>query len=567
MKRILISSTLYLFVILTLAQPYSGETFKKWGDECYAATEKYLRVAGVYSYEETRRGHQSRATCWPLGVQLKALIWGGYIEQAEYTYAYFHNNYFRRYNGIDGYDAVYRNPHADRYYDDNAWIAKVLMDLYHAVDNPQKKELYLDRAKMTIAFCMSGESVVGGLHWHESESNPNSELYNSWSVISTAPTAVANLKVYQVTNEEKYLYDGTRLYEFIKEQGFHGIGGGFRGYENAVVMQAALLLHQITGEQTYLDDVYQMAYSMESIYISWNDHVLHEVGKWGGHDMTDAYVDLYNFDKNPRWLGIVAGYLVHIHDYIKDENNFYPENWDDQMWKTQPMVNGSRIYGLNEEASAMSAFYRLAATPVDGIKEKEPVALFKHRSYNRVTDGQPDENGTEVGIEGWAIGLFPGRYTSEDLRKRGMCNNLFKLEKELSSIIIAEGYKVTIYSKDNFTGVSKSYTESTPYLGATWDNRAASIIIEKIGESSNNKVVNNNPAPAIYATYFSKEIQINNMIGHSYVDLFDYYGKQHISLSTTDSSISLPATDLPVGIYILKINANNNIHIKKIVKQ
>ena len=564
MKRYILLIIAIAFATVTSAQPYTPEIFRQWGDECYQATESNLRVPGVFSYEETIRGHQTRATCWPLGVQMKALIWGGYIGQAENTYDFFHRNYFRNHNGIDGYDAVYRNPHPDRYYDDNAWIAKVLMDLYLVTD---KNPLYLERAKMVINFCMSGESVVGGLHWHESESDPLHENYYSWSIISTIPTAIACLKVYRETKEEQYLIDGKRLYEFTKEQGFHGIGGGYRGYENAVVMQTALLLYQITEDETYLQDAYLMAYSMEAIYISWNDHVLHEVGKWGGHDMADAYIDLYNIDNNPRWLGIVAGYLVHIYNYIKDEDGFYPENWDDQNWKNEPKVNGSRIYGLIEQASAMSAFYRLASTPVTGVKEKEPVALFKLSHYNRKTPtGELSEDGAETGIDGWAVGLLPGRYTSEDLRKRGMCNGKWQFDKGLSSMIIEDGYRVTLFSQDNFSGSSRIFTASTTFVGTAWDNRAASIIVEKIGEETSIDKLKAENLPNLYPTVFTDSIYIKNLIGKTQITLTDLSGKQYLSLSTNESEIDIPAGFLPVGIYVLKTDGEN-MSVTKIIKQ
>lgn len=562
MKRNILLVITTIFMFAASAQSYTPETFKQWGDECYQVTEDSLRVSGVYSYEETIRGHQSRATCWPLGVQLKALIWGGRISQAENTYDFFHRNYFNTANGIDGYDAVYKNSNVDRYYDDNAWIAKLLVDLYIATN---KKEIYLERAKMVINFCMSGESPVGGLHWHESESSPSHENYYTWSIISTIPTALACLKVYRETGEEQYLTDGKRLYDFVREQGFHGIGGGYRGYENAVVMQSALLLYQITNDESYLDDAYQMAYSMESVYISWSDHVLHEVGKWGGHDMADAYIDLYNFDNNPRWLGIVAGYLVHIYNNIKDEDGFYPEEWDSQDWKFEPKVNGSRIYGLIEQASATSSFYRLASTPITGIKEKEPVAIFKHNYYNKKNAvGQWDENGTEVGIDGWSIGLLPGRYTSEDLRKRGMCTNRFVLEKELSSMIIEDGYRVMLYSQDNFTGTIRAFTVSTPTMGTLWDNRAASIIVEKIGESSIDEV-NNELLPQVYPTVFSEEISIENLMIPTQIKIVDSFGRQLFELIATDSELSISLGFLSNGIYFLSMT-NDNQHVTKIIK-
>ncbi|MCS3284755.1 hypothetical protein NXV73_23875 [Bacteroides salyersiae] len=64
---------------------------------------------------------------------------------------------------------------------------------------------------------------------------------------------------------------------------------------------------------------------MESHYIDWKTHRLNETGQWGGHDMTDAYVELYKIDQNPKWLNLAAGYAVYLHDNCKDELGFYPE--------------------------------------------------------------------------------------------------------------------------------------------------------------------------------------------------------------------------------------------------
>ena len=134
-------------------------------------------------------------------------------------------------------------------------MVKDLLDLYAVTQNSD----YLTRATVVMKFCLSGELPTGGIQLNE---NPNHEKHGKWVTCATAPTAVCCLRLYQITNQQKYLNDGIRLYKFMKNDAGWGIGAGYRGYENAVVMQASMLLYTITGEQEYLDDAYRLAYGV-----------------------------------------------------------------------------------------------------------------------------------------------------------------------------------------------------------------------------------------------------------------------------------------------------------------
>ena len=48
----------------------------------------------------------------------------------------------------------------------------------------------------------------------------------------------------------------------------------------------------------------------------------------------------------------------------------------------------------------------------------------------------------------------------------------------LSSIQIPFGFKVTIYADDNFSGISKTFTENVTCLEPEWNNMASSIVVE-----------------------------------------------------------------------------------------
>ncbi len=459
MKKHLLIIPCFLLTLSSLCQ--NAEIFRKWGEETLLLIDNNFKAdRGTYLYsEKTSSGYPAYA--WPMGVQIKALIHAGRIKAAENLLNDFHNNYYTTRNGIGGYTAGYKeSTNANRYYDDNAWIVMDLMELYAA----NQQDFYLERAKLILNMCMSGESPLGGIMFNEREWDPASgDDYLRWRTCATAPTAYANLQLYEVTKEETYLENAIRLYEFMKQPGNWGIGPGYRGYENAVIMRVALMLHKITGEQKYLDDTYQLAYSMETQYIAWDTRRLNETGQWGGHDMTDAYVQLYEFDKNPRWLNIVAHYLIYIHDNAKNEKGFYTEEWTG-IYDPKKDNREELLY----QASPASSFMKLAQTPVEAEFDKEPVAVFKEKNYNQ-----------EHERNRWSMGLEIGGYTQEDLWFRGMTDSKFNFEAGISSIHIAEGYKVTLYEGNNLNRASVILTESSPDL-KEWSKRAKSIKIESL---------------------------------------------------------------------------------------
>ena len=172
----------------------SGATFHKWGEETLSQIERDFRLTNSNLYKENM-SNQNIAFNWPQGVQLHALIAARKIVQAEALANEMHQKYWCNYNNRWAYNAT-ANSCGDRYYDDNAWIAKALMELYFETNNI----LYLNRAKEVIAFSMSGENMPGdnpngGIRWKEGDPGH--------CLCSTAPTMTANLMIYNATGESK----------------------------------------------------------------------------------------------------------------------------------------------------------------------------------------------------------------------------------------------------------------------------------------------------------------------------------------------------------------------------
>jgi hypothetical protein len=156
---------------------------------------------------------------------------------------------------------------------------------------------------------------------------------------------------------------------------------------------------------------------METYYVSYSSHALCETGQWGGHDMTNAYVELYQMDGDINWLNIASGYLKFLHDNCKDANGRYPD----------------------------------------------PVAVFKDCNYGG----------------SWDAGLSIGQYTTANLAFVGVP------DKDISSVKVQPGYRVTFYKKDNFSGASlvKS-TDQSCLVGDGWNDSISSLVVEAVSPTA-----------------------------------------------------------------------------------
>lgn len=305
-----------------------------------------------------------------------------YLQTVQNMAGEFHSRYRCYYNGRWAYNSSANNC-GDRYYDDNAWIALGYMELYEITGS----STYLSRAQELVAFCMSGENSPadtpnGGIRWHESNTS-------GASVCSTAPTCLANLMIYQATGTEQYLTDAVRLYNWLSASDlryasgiYHEANQGPLGYQTAVVLQAAVRLYRITCQAAYLAEAQRLGAAMEHEFINKDTHALGQTGKWGGHDMTNAYVDLYETDHNRHWLNIAAGYLEFLYKYCRDAaSGRYPASWNNTSIAPSAY--------LIDNASAAYALWRMAGTAGGSapayvtIKNRSSSRCF--RLYNSAT--------------------------------------------------------------------------------------------------------------------------------------------------------------------------------------
>ncbi|WP_295768978.1 glycoside hydrolase family 76 protein [uncultured Mucilaginibacter sp.] len=160
---------------------------------------------------------------------------------------------FKRY---DGYN--WDNTTTWFIYDDMMWWVISLARAY----NITKNETYLTKAKAGFERVWNGsyDPIKGGMFWDFKHSGKNACI--------NYPTAIAAMRLYQITKDEQYLNKAKSIYNWSRENLFdisngrvadHKIGNNNPGYEDYTYNQgtcigAAVMLYEVTKEQKYLDD-------------------------------------------------------------------------------------------------------------------------------------------------------------------------------------------------------------------------------------------------------------------------------------------------------------------------
>ncbi len=154
---------------------------------------------------------------------------------------------------------------------------------------------------------------------------------------------------------------------------------------------------------------------------------------------------------------------------------------------------GSNISYSNEEFRSDNNCLKL----LWGANVKAAYVYKLDNVYDGFYNTQPAQNFTEgavaysdPGYRGRSQILYPGAYRGYQLTRVG--------ERNISSIMIARGYRAIAFSGSNFEGASVVINASNQNLHTgvpNWGNRIGSIVVERIGQGS--VIVNPNPGNVI----------------------------------------------------------------------
>ena len=238
---------------------------------------------------------------------------------------------------------------ADRYYDDNIWLAIDFCDLYKI----SGKQKYLEESEELWKFVQSGwdDKLGGGIYWCEQKKQ-------SKNTCSNAPASVLAFKLFEATRDSTYFKWGLRIYNWTKtnlqdstdylyfdNKSLTGrIDKRKYTYNSGQMLQASAILYKLTGQKSYLVEAQTIAKSI----IVWftEDYTTPEgrkirlfknTGNWFNAVLLRGYIELYSIDGNEMHIQTFRDNVDQVWDHVRDENGLFSKDWkgektDDYKW-------------------------------------------------------------------------------------------------------------------------------------------------------------------------------------------------------------------------------------------
>ena len=257
--------------------------------ELFGAMQRYFYVPERRLFRETypHRGGPTYSYLWPFTEALAATVdFGGLVAPKqggvhalfEGLKAYWHP----RSSPPPGYDSSVRpplGPGGDKYFDDNNWVARVLLQWYRMSGNSEQP--LLDRARQLFQFLVTGWDAdpahvpPGGVFWVEAAWNRDRGCG------ATIGTARLGLRLFAFTGDPAYRDWAIRLYDWTRQRLFDPASSLYLdkltdlngtidrtcwAYNQGVGIAASVLMYNLTGDRSYLAHAEQVATAMLRYY-------------------------------------------------------------------------------------------------------------------------------------------------------------------------------------------------------------------------------------------------------------------------------------------------------------
>lgn len=267
--------------------------------------------SGLYS---DKPAGETPAAVWPAGVMFSALVAATRHDRESFgplLWAYYRglDQHWDTKAPIPGYEPYpTQGGGNDKYYDDNAWLVISLIEAYEVT----RKQVYLNRAKETMTFVISGHDMErgGGIWWHERH------LDGTKNTCVNAPAAVGCLLVSKYSSKadsRKFIEFADDLVEWTKKtlQLPNGLyadrieveSGKIHDYpltyNTALMIRAHIGLYRATGEDRHREEAIRLGEA--AIEFVQNDtQAYRDEFKWS-HLMLEADLALYRFTGDQRY--------------------------------------------------------------------------------------------------------------------------------------------------------------------------------------------------------------------------------------------------------------------------
>ena len=444
--------------------------------------------------------------------------------------------------GIRKYNLYAAGTYHNDYYDDLEWLGLAAFNCYNATKDPE----YLDAVHQIWAEIKTGYTN-GAMSWRKGCTTPcKNSIANSPAIIMAVKLYQlegdpANLQM------AKDLHTWMKANVLNAQGGIWDAPGNFNpdwqfSYNSGMFIGACLELSLVTGLQSYIDDGIKASEFMMN-YRNFNGGVfyLNEKGQGDGGlfkgifakwftefvrvgNLTQAqrerYLRVINFTGDYAWYNSVnkTNFL------ISDDWGALPTGTIDLSTQTSGIhlfeavasLNKVHVYQNINYAGFYSQLapgsYTVAQLQSIGIADNDITSLTVPSGYAVTVYENDNFTGTsktftvntawladwndrissikitdinsavvkayqDVNFGGYAAGLDIGDYTLAQLQSRGVLDN------DITSLKVAEGYKVTVYDADNFTGASTDFTATTGWI-AEWNDRITSLRVRANGATN-----------------------------------------------------------------------------------
>ena len=209
-------------------------------------------------------------------------------------------------------------------------------------------------------------------------------------------------------------------------------------------------------------------------------------------------------------------------------------------WRDAADVQGGFLWNYNSEARNVNEW----ATAINRIFPTKTVEKPAARFYQ------------DVNYSGYFVSMPEGSFCKAEMALYGIRAN------DITSFKLQDGYKVTLYSGDNFDGESMPWTESTGWIGNDWNDKACSMKIESINTGIDNAsdgayagltaAVSADGTSVIVSGAAAGQVGIYSVSGEKLAE----------TTASADGSATLSASSLPNGVYVVKA-ANGSAKLLK----
>jgi hypothetical protein len=248
------------------------------------------------------------------------------------------------------------------YFDDNAWLVLT----YHELSTMRHHDVAAANvARETLDFTLTGhdQTLGGGVWWlHERRETKNT--------CSTAPTILACLRMYKLTNEPRYRDEAMKMYDWVNQtlqdtDGLFFDSINLKGeinktkfsYNSGVMVMVNVELFRHTAKVKYYAEAIRIAKAGVDFWMKGGQTgVIYDDAQFARW-WVEAMLDLHTIDQAGPWLTYAKRSAQYILDN-KPPNGLYPKKFDakefaaGEMPRLMDQAARARILFMVAKASA-----------------------------------------------------------------------------------------------------------------------------------------------------------------------------------------------------------------------